>query len=371
MSNHGRTLLRIAGPTLTCALAAALTTGLTGPTASASAAHGAGGASVGAVAAAARTPGADIRVASFNVQSVSLDRTSGARRPWKVRRATVIRQILQERVDVIGLQELNPSNVFRSRLVAGTNMMLDLRNGLNRSGGRYRLNSNAAVNCARAASSYRCRFAYRAASGSERILYNTRTLTQLRRGFVRYSRQGVGAKMNGMVWSVLRSRVNGKRFLFTSTHLDARSRSTRVAQWQQMIAAIKRLRGNMPVVSVGDFNAHKFDPITRTMLPAMKRAGVGDVLNQQYRVNPSRGVRAERRVHAWVNSYNHSSRNVAGYGYPHARSKTGVSIDYIFASNRLRVKEFKVVLNFDPRTLRVRGVLPSDHNMLRATVVLR
>jgi endonuclease/exonuclease/phosphatase family metal-dependent hydrolase len=304
------------------------------------------------------------------VQSVGVDKTVGARRPWRVRRAAVMRQILAERVDVIGLQELNPSNAFRSRLVEGTNMMFDLRNGLNRRGARYRLNSNAAVDCARPASSFRCRYVYKGASGSERILYNTRTLEQVDRGFVRYRRQSSTHKGSGMAWSVLRSRKNGHRFLFTSTHLDPPSRSVRISQWRQMISAIKRLRGHMPVVSVGDFNAQKFDVMTRTMLPAMKRAGIGDVLNQQYRVNPSRGVRAERRINAWVNSSNRSSRNVADFSYPHNHAKTGNSIDYVFASNRLRVKEFKVVLNFDPRTLRVRGVLPSDHNMLRATVVL-
>jgi endonuclease/exonuclease/phosphatase family metal-dependent hydrolase len=363
MSNHGRTVRRIAAPILTCALA---TTMMTGADTAARAANGPSA----AVAGAASASRAAIRVASFNVQSVGVDKTAGARRPWKVRRATVVQQILRERVDVIGLQELNPSNAFRSRLVDGTNMMFDLRNGLNRRGARYRLNSNAAVNCARPASSHRCRFAYKGASGSERILYNTRTLKQVRRGFVRYTRQSATHKNMGMAWSVLRSRVNGHTFLFTSTHLDPPNRSIRVAQWRQMISATKRLRGSMPVISVGDFNTQKFDPITRTMLPAMKRAGVGDVLNQQYRVNPSRGVRAERRVHAWVNSNNRSSRNVASYSYPNNRSKTGNSIDYIFASNRLRVREFKVVLDFDPRTLQVRGVLPSDHNMLRATVVL-
>jgi endonuclease/exonuclease/phosphatase family metal-dependent hydrolase len=366
MSNQGRTLPTAVAPVLACAVAMTLSTGV-GSTGTASAA---GASSGSTVVAAARAHRADIRVATFNVQSVGVDRTAGDRRPWKVRRATVMRQILRERVDVIGLQELNPSNAFRSRLVEGTNMMFDLRNGLNRRGARYRLNSNAAVNCARPASRHRCRFAYKGASGSERILYNTRTLRQVRRGFVRYDRQSSTHKNMGMAWSVLRSRVNGHRFLFTSTHLDPGNPRVRVAQWWQMISAVKRLRGSMPVVSVGDYNTQKFDPITKKMLPAMKRAGVGDVLNQHYRVNPSRGVRAERRINAWINSNNRSSRNVASYSYHRNRAKTGNSIDYIFASNRLRVKEFEVVLNFHPRTLRVRGVLPSDHNMLRATIVL-
>jgi hypothetical protein len=34
------------------------------------------------------------------------------------------------------------------------------------------------------------------------------------------------------------------------------------------------------------------------------------------------------------------------------------------------VKEYKVVCRFDPRTLQVIGYLPSDHNMVRATITL-
>ena len=45
-------------------------------------------------------------------------------------------------------------------------------------------------------------------------------------------------------------------------------------------------------------------------------------------------------------------------------------IDYIFASNNLRVPYFKTVSSFDPRNLRVGGRIPSDHNMLRATVMI-
>jgi hypothetical protein len=61
---------------------------------------------------------------------------------------------------------------------------------------------------------------------------------------------------------------------------------------------------------------------------------------------------------------------VAAYGYEDQRYKVGNGIDWIFASNELPVKEWKVVLRFDPDTLQVRGVLPSDHNMVRATVTL-
>jgi endonuclease/exonuclease/phosphatase family metal-dependent hydrolase len=357
----GRNVLKVAGPALTCALVATLTSGaLSSAVAAPQAAS---------VAVSAAGP-VDVRVAGFNVQSVGVDKTVGERRPWKQRRGTVMAQILREGTDVIGLQELNPSNTFRSRLVDGSNQMFDLRNGLNRRGGHFALNSDAAVDCLNPTTGYHCRYRNRGASHNERILYNTSTLTLMHRGFVKYSRQSTSSRNMGMAWVILRSKLNGSSFLFTSTHLDPPNRVVRVAQWKQMIANIKRIRGNLPVVSVGDFNTQKFDTITRTMLPAMRNAGVGDVLNQQFRVNPSTGVRAESRVNAWINSNNRDSRNVRGYSYPGDHSKTGNSIDYIFASNNTRVKEFKMVIDYDPNTLQVTGTIPSDHNMLAATVVL-
>ena len=361
MSLAARALLRATAPALAGALAVTLAAEVPSPATAAPVAH---------AAVAASSKGVDVRVATFNVQSVSVDKRVGNRRPWRERRATVISQILSERVDVIGLQELNPSNVFRGRLVDGSNQMFDLRNGLNKRGGHYALNSNAAANCVNPVSTYHCKHRRRGASGSERILYNTRTLSLVRRNSLKYKVQSASSPRMYLTWAVFRSKATGDQFLFTTTHLDPTSRAIRYAQWKQLVRTVAHIKGSLPVISVGDFNTQKFDRMTRSMLPAMKNAGVGDVLNQQYRVNPSRGVRAERRVNGWLNTFNHLTRNVASFGYEDRRDKTGNGIDYIFASNRLRVKEYKVVCRFDPRTLRVIGTMPSDHNMVRATITL-
>jgi endonuclease/exonuclease/phosphatase family metal-dependent hydrolase len=312
----------------------------------------------------------DIRVGSFNIQSVGLDRTYGEQRPWRLRRSTVVSEILGERVDVIGVQEAAFSLAFGPRLVNGATQYLDLRNGLNSAGGSYQLTNKRAVNCVRPYVSYRCVPKDQDASASERILYNTRTLTLVRRNSLKYTYQSASEPRMYLAWAVLRSKATGKEFLFTTTHLDPSSRRIRQAQWQQMISTLTHIRGSLPVVSVGDFNAQKFDPMTATMLPAMRQAGIGDVLNQQYRVNPSRNVRAETRINGWLNTANHLSRNVATFAYEDRHDKTGNGIDYVFASNSLRVKEYKVVCRFDPRTLRVIGTLPSVHNMFRATITL-
>ncbi len=312
----------------------------------------------------------NLRVASFNVQSVGVDRTGGERRPWRERRGTIIREILGERVDVIGVQETNPSAYFAPRLVDGKNQFLDLRNGLNKAGGHYALANAYGFNCVNPDSNYRCRYRNRGASGSERILYDTRALTKVSAGAMQYRRQTPGYPGASLAWVWLRSRTNGHKMLFTTTHLDSMHRDTRRAQWKQMIAKIKQLKGRYPVVSVGDYNTQKFDTMAREMLPAMKNAGFGDVLNQQYAVNPAHGVRAQHRINGWMNSCNHLTRDVRVFGYVNRRDKIGNSIDYVFASNWLKVPEFKMVLNYNPSTLRVVGTLPSDHNMVRATITL-
>lgn len=350
-------------PALSCAVIAALTAGVP------STAQGAVSPRATAVQAAA-SRSADIRVGTFNVLSVSVDRTRGLQRPWKQRRATVISQIMGEHVDVLGVQEANPSKNYQSRLVDGIRQDKDLRNGLNRAGGSFALTNNYAFNCANSTTTYKCRKVNRHASFADRILYNTKTVSLISQDSMLYQKQGVGHQNLYLAWGLFRSKVNGHVFIFTTTHLDPAHRGIRQAQWRQMINRITTIRHGRPVISVGDFNCQKFDPMARIMLPAMLHAGLGDALNQQYRVNPSPNVRAQKRVNGWVNSLNHLTRSVATFAYEDDHSKTGNSIDHVFATNALRVKEFKVVLAFNPRTLQITGTLPSDHNMLRATITI-
>jgi len=374
---HARNPLSLlVAPAVACALATTLTAGVLSPADAGARAQPLASQpqaiSAHIVQAAARRPrSVDVRVASFNLQSATLDRSSGMQQPWRKRRAKVVRQILNQRVDVLGVQEAAYSPSFRKRLVAGATQYLDLRNGLNAHGGRYGVTTRAAVNCRRPFVSYRCAYRDRDASAAERILYNKRKLTLVSRNAMRYTRQSSRSPNMYLAWAVFRSKATGRRFLFTTTHLDPHRRAVRKAQWRQMIRVIKRKRNGRPTVSVGDFNVTKFDRMAATMLPAMRRARIGDVLNQRYRVNPSRNVRAESRVNGWLNTYNRLSRSVRRFGYEDARRKTGNGIDYIFASNRLRVLQYKVVCRFNRRTLRVKGILPSDHNMIRATIRIR
>ena len=313
---------------------------------------------------------ADIRVATFNISSMVLDSTHGPLRPWKERRGRVISEILSEHVDVIGVQEAAPGRSMPHHVVDGANQYLDLRNGLNKAGGHYALTAAAGFNCVNSLTAYHCKKMDRDASNADRILYNTQKLTMVGHNSMAYSHRTARNAHPFLTWARFRVRSNGHEFRFFDTHLDPRNRAVRKAQWQQMIKQIDHLKQGRPVISVGDFNTQKFDPMAASMFPAMKRSGYGEVLNEQYRVNPNRHIRARQRTHAWISSLNHMSRNVRAFSYDDATSKTGNSIDHIFASNSLAVRSYKVVLKYNPSTLTVSGVLPSDHNMVCATIAI-
>jgi endonuclease/exonuclease/phosphatase family metal-dependent hydrolase len=303
--------------------------------------------------------------------TVTGDTTDGNRLPWAKRRATVVKEILGERVDVIGVQEVNQSYSHPERLVDGGTQFLDLRNGLNAAGGSYALTNTSSYNCVNPKSSYHCVYQNRGASGDDRIYYNTHTLSLVSQGAYQYHASSTIKHSFG--YAVLQVKATGKKFFFVNTHLDPPDRYVRLAQWKELITKINTLHGSLPVITVGDFNTQKFDsgsPHLCDMVPAMRAAGYGDVLNQTCATNPVAHPRAQRSINGWVNSLNRYNRDLTTYSYYNNHTKTGNNIDWIFASNNLPVKEWKMVLNYDPTTLKVLGTIPSDHNMIRATITL-
>jgi endonuclease/exonuclease/phosphatase family metal-dependent hydrolase len=141
-----------------------------------------------------------------------------------------------------------------------------------------------------------------------------------------------------------------------------------------MIAKVNSLKGSRPVVVTGDFNTTKYSAWASSLLPAMRNNGYGDALGQQYATNGTVPRPASvRRV--WMNSFNAFRRDVRPYSYEEDRyntrnPRTGNGVDWIFASNDLAIREFEVVANVDESTLRLLGTIPSDHELLRATIAL-
>lgn len=313
-----------------------------------------------------------LRVASFNLYGVNGDSSAhGDRKVWRKRRPAVVSEILSRHLDVVGLQEANPSRIYRSRLSYGATQYLDLRNAINGRHHRYALTSTASYNCAKSTSSHNCRYRNRHASGDTRILYNTARLAVVKAGAVKYHAQTAGRSARYLAWAIFRVRSTGKRFLFTDTHLDPYRKSVRQAEWSELINHVDALKGSLPVVAVGDFNTSKFDSYAGHYMSAMKNHGYGDVVNQRYNKNTLAHRRAHAMTRAWISSFGGWRRNIASYSYVHDRShKIGNGIDWVFASNRLTVARWEVVARIRKGTWRAAGVIPSDHHMVAATLVL-
>lgn len=313
----------------------------------------------------------DVRIGSFNISNLAFDsRAAGEHKVWKERRPVVRKQILYRHLDVVGLQEANPSNVYKSSVSYGANQFLDLRAAINGKGYHYAVTNEYAYNCEKSTSSKNCVYQYRGASADTRILYNKDTLTMLDQGSYLFNAQTAGKQDRYLAWAIFEQKSSGEKFLFVNTHLDPSSIAVRKAQWSELIDKTNELKQYLPVITVGDFNTSKYDDYASTYLPAMKNAGYGDVLNQEYSTNPAHNPRPQTMKYAWVNSFGNFRRNVADYSYSKRRDKIGNGIDWVFATNNVPVKSYEVAVPMNSSTLKIRGVIPSDHMLVTATFSL-
>ncbi|WP_208740100.1 endonuclease/exonuclease/phosphatase family protein, partial [Arthrobacter agilis] len=144
------------------------------------------------------------------------------------------------------------------------------------------------------------------------------------------------------------------------------SRAFRKQQATAITAAIRSNNPqNLPVIAVGDFNSHKWTNPSNAPYDVMVGAGLIDPLGNTYKADlPSGQATVEKRIRTNFDSYNGflskaNARNDFG---------NGTYIDYIFTS-KMRVSEWETVANVDSNRNFI-GVIPSDHNMIRATVGL-
>jgi endonuclease/exonuclease/phosphatase family metal-dependent hydrolase len=315
---------------------------------------------------------ADVRVASFNLFGVNNDASaSGEQATWRTRRPVVVSQILAEHPDVVGLQEANQSTTYASSLDYGSTQYDDLVGALAARGAHYAVTNASSYNCLKATSSAACVPTYRGASNSTRIIYDTDRLDLVAQGSMKYAAQAAGKIDRYLAWGVFRVRATGGELFFADTHLDSYDPAVRVAQWRELVARVNALKNSRPVVVVGDFNTTKFNDWSAELLPRMQSEGYGDVLDQQYRSSDIAAPRARTLENAWVNSSNGFRRNVADFSYEgEPTTKIGNNIDWVFATNSLEVRDWKTVVDYDPTSLTVTGVIPSDHCMVRATLVI-
>jgi len=279
-----------------------------------------------------------LRVGSYNIMC---ENCSKGKATWATRRGPLVATIKGQDLDVLGVQEASIG-----RIPGGGTQYMDLANLL---GAPYKLTEYG-----------------RSVSPDVRILYNSDRVKLLKHGIVALPR---GASRRFLSWAILEQKSTGKEFLFTNTHLEPKDGrkgwTTRKRQAGAIVAAIARLKGDRPAITVGDFASTKWEKWGNAPYDVMQAAGYKDPLGNAFRSRDSApGAFVEKRINTTYSSFNmykRSGRNYAG-------DLNGSHNDYIFTS-RMRVSEYEVVVRVDGSG-RLTGVIPSDHNLIRATVYL-
>ncbi|MFL6090497.1 MAG: endonuclease/exonuclease/phosphatase family protein [Aeromicrobium sp.] len=202
----------------------------------------------------------------------------------------------------------------------------------------------------------------------DRVLYDSRAMALLAAGAKKYDYQvGHGEVDRWFSWASLRDVASGWAFLFITTHLAPGDNHADFEQWKELVKRANELKASLGVrwiVIAGDFNTTKFEKPANSMLKRMRENGFGDVLGQKYRSYGTRDARAEVKQDVWLNSFNDFDDDIDHYDVD--KDRNGNSVDWIFASNDLRVPFYRVYARYDHHKLV--GTIPSDHFMVMATL---
>ncbi len=284
----------------------------------------------------------DLRVVSWNI-------LGSVNKAWAPRRNTVVRQLAgvapagqaSPPPDAIALQEALPYGQYQ-----------DVIGGLNAVGNDGAHYSGIFGN-----------------SRNTRIVWNDASLDLVRSGVITYRAQehrSDGLRM--APWALFEVKRTKARFFFVSAHLETVGEGVRRAQWQQLLRDVPALADGAPVVMGGDFNSPRSgsNRTAQVMLGPTRSAGFGDMLGQVGSgMVTTTSSRADTVVNGNLFSVNYGSRRLRGYP---SSALIGQDVDYLFADNDLGVERWEMVVDAAGRHLR--GVIPSDHNMIRATVRL-
>ena len=279
-----------------------------------------------------------LRVGSYNIMC---ENCSAGKATWAKRRGPLVDSIRSQDLDVLGVQEASIG-----RIPGGGTQYMDL---IKRLGSPYKLTEYG-----------------RKVSPDNRIIYNSQRVKLIKQGVVALPK---GASRRFLAWAVLEQKSTGKRFFFSSTHLEPKDGrkawNTRNRQANAIVSATRRLAGDLPVVAVGDYASTKWEKWGNKPYDIMQAAGFRDPLGNAYRShNSAPGAFVEKRINTSFSSYNMYKRKARNF----AGDVNGSNNDYIFVTE-MRVAEYEIVVEVNSAG-RFIGVIPSDHNLIRATVFL-
>lgn len=292
--------------------------------------------------ASATTPGAGF-VPGFTVASYNILKT-GSGPSWAKRRGPLAANILATAPDVLGVQEALQTKVsgVNGNKVSQWQDLLDLL------GSKYR--PAATVN-----------------SQGTRLIYNSSRFRLVDSGAKGLTT--VGKYTRYAVWAILEDKIGGKQGFFVSTHLEpgsntsAAAKAARKKQAAEILSLADAKAGGRPVVVVGDLNSSRATKTTNGAYQAFRAGGLADPLgNADDTWFSSEAGTAEHRIDVEYNSFNGLERRARRTAY-----NVGTSVDQILVSPDLRVAMRRTVVSLD-RDRKFVGTIPSDHNLITATI---
>jgi endonuclease/exonuclease/phosphatase family metal-dependent hydrolase len=284
-----------------------------------------------------------MRVGSFNVKDPDTEPADGPCKLWNSgRKALVAKDVVDSKVDVLGLQELYDTQ-------DRTSFMAALRLA---GGGKYLMTPDLEDSDA---------------GWDNRLLYDTERVTLINSTAVPFNTQDGDGSDRQFVWGTFELKSNRHRFLVYTTHLEPGGSATlKKAQWEHIRAnAVENgVKKNLPVFITGDFNTSKFDSQSSTVLGRMKSSGFGDVLGQTYKSYKVSGQRAKTKTYAYFNSYNGCNTRPSRVD----KANIGNNVDWIFATNSLQIPAWRTWVHLNGSA--AASSIPSDHWMLTIQALL-
>jgi endonuclease/exonuclease/phosphatase family metal-dependent hydrolase len=277
-----------------------------------------------------------IKVATYNIHKSS----SGP--SWSGRRDDVRDTILGQDPDVLALEEATPHRI------GGVRQYDDIL-GL--------INNNTAYKYVEAGTY----------TNGTKLAYDSDRFTVADSGAKILKKKGDQRRY--AVWAILKE-TGGKKFFVVATHLEpggasSKLNSVRITQAKQIISLIKDKNSGYPVVILGDMNSSRSIKPYNGQYLAFTRGGYIDPLDNPA-PNSAAGANAIAQTMVDVN-FNSANKFQRTAPKAPASWRVGTNVDYIYVSSAVSVTRFQTVVHVDSDGKFI-GTIPSDHNMLVATV---
>ncbi|MGC3953764.1 MAG: fibronectin type III domain-containing protein [Propionicimonas sp.] len=310
-------------------------------------------------------------VSSYNVRCHNCSSGLAEEKPWSTRRTLVAQTITTADPDVVALQEAQQSWLIKpDGSKQNKSQFEDLVDLL---GSPWALTNPARNNCVKSTTPTDCAYADQGASNGTKIIYRTDRLKRIDSGTVKLSQLLPDSYNRYLAWAVFEQRATGERFFFGDTHLEPDNDTAgqtvyhdqRAKQAREVMSAITaKNTAKLPVILAGDLASSRADNPTNAPYDVLTKAGLIDPLGNVKGVSAPVKPTVETRINTNYYSFNGWART--------ARRTTsqvnGVYVDYILTSP-MRVQEWETVVNVDANN-RFVGIIPSDHNLIKATVWL-